>query len=99
MPLPALGDVAYGINRTHAKMEKNRRIDCFIPDGSFDAIMSNSAQLWQTGVVQQIHLLVEKHQVMEIMPLHTDLLRIGRLLSSDTMRLMAAYAGGEYTLL
>lgn len=93
------GDVAYGINRTHAKMEKNRRIDCFIPDGSFDAIMSNSAQLWQTGVVQQIHLLVEKHQVMEFMPLHTDLLRIGRLLSSDTMRLMAAYAGGEYTLL
>ena len=99
MPLPALGDVAYGLNRTHAKMEKHRRIDCFIPDGSFDAIMSNSAQLWQTGVVQQIHLLVEKHQVMEIMPLHTDLLRIGRLLSSDTMRLMAAYAGGEYTLL
>ena len=60
--------------------------------------MSNSAQLWQTGVVRQIHLLVEKHLVMEIAPLHTDVLRIDRLFSAATMRMIAVFSTGEYTL-
>ena len=75
-----------------------KKIDCFVPDGRFDTIMSNSAQLWQTGVVRQIHLLVEKHLVMEIAPLHTDVLRIDRLFSAATMRMIAVFSTGEYTL-
>ena len=72
-----------------------KKIDCFVPDGRFDTIMSNSAQLWQTGVVRQIHLLVEKHLVMEIAPLHTDVLRIDRLFSAVTMRMIAVFSTGE----
>ena len=80
-------------------MEKKKQIDCFLPYSTAAMMQSLAAQLYEDGVVKDLYILTAEGLSSETLPKFARQLQTGGLLSLATMRLIAATATADYTLL
>lgn len=80
-------------------MEKKKQIDCFLPYSTAAMMQSLAAQLYESGVVNNIYILAADVLPTEALPLYAHQLQAGSLLSLATMRLIATTATADYALL
>ena len=79
-------------------MEKKKQIDCFLPYSTAAMMQSLAAQLYESGVVDNIYMLAADVLPTEALPQYTHQLQAGGLLSLATMRLIATTATADYAL-
>ena len=80
-------------------MEKKKQIDCFLPYSTAAMMQSLAAQLYESGVVNNIYILAADVLPTETLPQYAHQLQAGSLLSLATMRLIASTATSDYALL
>ena len=80
-------------------MEKKKQIDCFLPFSTAAMMQSLTSQLCEEGVVKDLYILTAEGLSSETLPKFARQLQTGGLLSLATMRLIAATATADYTLL